>query len=474
MAESWTTALPTAEKVREALESNTLRPTGYIYVISENDNGRQSYVGQAIAAEGESRFLNHYQQAYNYNSTKIYGAEDIIRKVMGSNTYFTILRGDGYYGIDNFIPRFMQFYKTFRPVPSGHINTKDDWTERWLGDISTKNKAKKDYANASAKERLQVAQKIYLQRMMIDFAEIYWVHHYNAIDSDTTNILAGGQASYAYYKSQTPEEILSFSLRSFATFNFFSRTEEWTQVYQNVRSALRVGCAAALARSINDKTQRTVDGSINAGTTAAVNSLQQVMDIGAADINKINTLFANAIYLFLTKREDIDAMIVDAVARNLSFEQRSNRWWATATDSELRFSYSIYEGQKSTNAIVDLIIGPQRDIQNIATVGATVNMFATSKEPKLQQLTKDSVFTEKVKKLSQKLYKTIFPNEGTLTNKKKSSKKKKENTKNNAFNIISFLTKFTYFRKTSDLAEEIERWGDTVCDRNSPGTKILF
>lgn len=112
--------------MREALESNTLRPTGYIYVISENDNGRQSYVGQAIATEGESRFLNHYQQAYNYNSTKIYGAEELIRKVMGSNTYFTILRGDVYYGIDSFITRFIQFYKTFRPVPSGHINTKDE------------------------------------------------------------------------------------------------------------------------------------------------------------------------------------------------------------------------------------------------------------------------------------------------------------------------------------------------------------
>lgn len=80
-----------------------------------------------------------------------------------------------------------------------------------------------------------------------------------------------------------------------------------------------------MARSINDKTQRTVDGSVKTGATAAINSLQQAMDIGAADINKINTLFANAIYLFLTKREDIDAIIVDAVARNLSFEQRSSR-----------------------------------------------------------------------------------------------------------------------------------------------------
>ena len=112
--------------MQEALEKNTLRPTGYIYVISEDGNGKKSYVGQTIAAKGESRFLEHYKEAYNYNSTKIYGAEDIIRKVMGSNTYFTILRGDDYYGIDNFIPRFMQFYKTFRPVPNGHINTKDD------------------------------------------------------------------------------------------------------------------------------------------------------------------------------------------------------------------------------------------------------------------------------------------------------------------------------------------------------------
>lgn len=84
-------------------------------------------------------------------------------------------------------------------------------------------------------------------------------------------------------------------------------------------------------------------------------------------------------------------------------------------------------------------------------------MFATSKEPKLQRLTKDSAFTEKVKKLSQKLYVKIFPNEGTLTNKKKSSKKRKDSIKHNACDIITFLTKFTYFRKTPNLAEEIQR-----------------
>lgn len=111
--------------VREALEKNTLRPTGYIYVISATNNGKQSYVGQAIADEGHSRFLEHYIQAYNLKSTKIYGSEELIRKVMGSNTYFTILRGKSYYGIDNFIIRFIQFYKTFRPVVS-RVNTKDD------------------------------------------------------------------------------------------------------------------------------------------------------------------------------------------------------------------------------------------------------------------------------------------------------------------------------------------------------------
>ena len=311
--------------------------------------------------------------------------------------------------------------------------------------------------------------------MMIDFAEIYWVHHYKPIDSDATNILAGGQASYAYYKSNTPEEILSFSLRKFATFNFFSRTTEWTKVYQNVRNALRVGCAAALVRFINDKTQRTVDGSVKTGTTSAVDFLKQAVDTSAADINEITTLFANAIYIFLTTRKDIDAMIVDAVARNLSFEQHNNWWRVTATDSELRFSYSIYEGQKSTNAIVDLILGPQRDIQNsITTVANTVNMFASSKKPKLQRLTKENSLAEKVKNLSQKLYIKIFPNEGTLTNKKKSSKKKSDSITYTACNIITFLTKFTYFRKSQKIAEEIQRWGDTVCDRNSPGTKILF
>ena len=111
--------------MREALENKTLRPTGYIYVISANSNGKQSYVGQAIAAAGQSRFLEHYQQAYNLKSTKIYGSEELIRKAMGSNTYFTILRGNNYYGIDNFIARFHQFYKTFRPVVT-HVQTKDE------------------------------------------------------------------------------------------------------------------------------------------------------------------------------------------------------------------------------------------------------------------------------------------------------------------------------------------------------------
>ena len=182
--------------------------------------------------------------------------------------------------------------------------------------------------------------------------------------------------------------------------------------------------------------------------------MQQSIDIGTADINKINTLFANAIYVFLTKREDINAMIVDSVARNLSFEQSSNWWRATANDSELRFSYSIYDGQKSINAIVDLIVGPQRDIQNITTASTTVNIFANSKEPKLQQLTKGEL-AEKVKKLSQKLYIMIFPNEGTLDNKKKSSRKKSNKNKYTACNIIAFLTKFTYFRKSPNVAEKI-------------------
>ena len=468
VAESWTAALPTAEAVRTALENKTLRPTGYIYVISENDNGKQSYVGQAIESEGYSRFLEHYKQAYKQNSTKIYGSEELIRKVMGSNTYFTILRGDAYYGINSFITLFHQFYKTFRPVVS-RVNTKDEWTERWLGDIYRTNKAKKEYAGASAEKRLQVAQKIYLQRMMIDFAEIYWVHHYNAIDSDTTNVLAGGQASYAYYKSLSSEEILSFSLRRFVTFNFFSRTAEWTKVYQNVRKALRAGCASAVARSINDKTQRTVDGSVKFGAESAVKTLKQTTNIGAADINEITTLFSNAIYIFLTKRQDIEEMIVDSVARSLNFELHNNQWKATAIDSELRFTYSIYEGQRTTTAIVNLIVGSQQDIQSMTTQTNTVNMFAKSKEPKLQQLVKDSGFTEKVKKLSQKLYMAIFPNEGTLNSKRKSS-----NIKHNACNILVFLTKFTYFRKSPNLMKEIQLWGDTVCNRNSPGRKILF
>ena len=186
--------------------------------------------------------------------------------------------------------------------------------------------------------------------------------------------------------------------------------------------------------------------------------MKQAVDTSAADINEITTLFANAIYIFLTTRKDIDAMIVDAVARNLSFEQHNNWWRVTATDSELRFSYSIYEGQKSTNAIVDLILGPQRDIQNsITTVANTVNMFASSKKPKLQRLTKENSLAEKVKNLSQKLYIKIFPNEGTLTNKKKSSKKKSDSITYTACNIITFLTKFTYFRKSQKIAEEIQR-----------------
>lgn len=117
----------------------------------------------------------------------------------------------------------------------------------------------------------------------------------------------------------------------------------------------------------------------------------------------------------------------------------------------------MYEGQKSTNAIVDLILGPQRDIQNIPTTGTTMNMFAASKKPKLQQLTKNNELAEKVKKLSQKLYITIFPNEGILINKKKSGKKKDDSIKYTTCNIITFLTKFTYFRKSPKLAEEIQR-----------------
>ena len=473
MAESWTAALPTAKAVRRALENKTLRPTGYIYVISASSNGKQSYVGQAITANGQARFLEHYREAYDLKSNKIYGSEELIRKVMGSNTYFTILHNDDYYGIDNFIARFQQFYKTFRPVPSGRINTKDEWTERWLGDISRKNRAQQDYAGASAEERLQAAQKIYLQRMMIDFAEIYWIYHYNAIDSDTTNTLAGGQASYAHYDAQS-KEILSYSFRNYATFNFFARSEEWTKVYQNVRSALRVGCASALAQSINDKTQRTVDGSVKVGANSAVEFLQQTVNIDAADINEITTSFANAIYIFLTKRKDIDKMIVDAVARNLSFEQRNNQWWATSTDSELRFSYSIYDGQKTTNAIVNLILGSRRDIQNITNSTNPVNMFAKSKEPKLQQLTQHNELAKKVKKLSQKLYITIFPKNGLLDKKKKPTKKKNVELKYNACNIITFLTKFPYFRQTPNLEEKLQLWGDTVCSRTPPGTKILF
>lgn len=83
-------------------------------------------------------------------------------------------------------------------------------------------------------------------------------------------------------------------------------------------------------------------------------------------------------------------------------------------------------------------------------------MFATSKEPKLQPLVKNNELTEEVKKLSQKLYITVFPNEGVLDGKKKRGKKKSSSINCNVCNIIAFLTKFIYFRKSPNLAEKIQ------------------
>lgn len=71
--------------------------------------------------------------------------------------------------------------------------------------------------------------------------------------------------------------------------------------------------------------QRTVDGSVKTGATSALDALKRTTDLGAADVNEIEKLFSNAIYIFLTQRKDIDAMIVDAVTRNLSLEQRNNQ-----------------------------------------------------------------------------------------------------------------------------------------------------